>query len=193
MDAIETLMNEHRQIERVLDALAAFAKSVAEGGGDDRDELARFVTFLREFADDIHHGKEEEILFAAMGEHGFPTKAGPVAVMLYEHDQGRRLIRILGDRAAKAEPWTEAERDEIAQTSHAYVSLLRMHIQKEDQILYPMAKTRLPASVMDDVARRCDEHDDGCKAEIARFRWLAEQLVANHIGQGTKAHHHASP
>ena len=83
MDAIEMLMTEHRTIERVLDGLVGFSGEVQRRGGTEKPELLRFVTFLREFADECHHGKEENILFATMTEHGFPREGGPIAVMLH--------------------------------------------------------------------------------------------------------------
>src|SRR5512132_3975875 len=109
MDAIETLMTEHRLIERALDALVAFADEVRRKSSDEREELGRFVTFIREFADAHHHGKEEDILFAAMVQAGFPKHGGPIAVMLMEHDQGRALVRALGELASQAVPWGDGD------------------------------------------------------------------------------------
>src|SRR5512138_1468732 len=99
MDAIETLMSEHRTIERGIDALAAFADEARRQSTDDKQELARFVEFIRQFADARHHGKEEDILFKAMVEAGFPSQGGPIAVMLQEHDVGRAFVKRLADLA----------------------------------------------------------------------------------------------
>ena len=71
MEAIETLMAEHQQILGAIGALEVYAGEVRRGGGD-AAELGRFVTFIREFADAHHHAKEEDMLFAAMVEAGFP-------------------------------------------------------------------------------------------------------------------------
>ena len=76
MDAIDLLMDEHQLILHSLDALEAFTVEMAQGG-DDREELSRFVRFIREFADARHHGKEEDILFRAMVAAGFPATAVP--------------------------------------------------------------------------------------------------------------------
>ena len=149
MDAIETLMNEHRMIERVLDGLVAFADEIHRKGSTEKEELGRFVTFVREFADACHHGKEEDILFAAMVEHGFPRNGGPIAVMLHEHDQGRGLVRILRDRAEQPAAWSDADRQEIAEVAGGFADMLRGHIHKEDAILYPMAEQHLPPEAMD--------------------------------------------
>jgi len=183
MDAIDILMGEHRLIERVAGALVSFADEARRGGSDDRGELDRFVTFVREFADARHHGKEEKILFAAMVEAGFPRNGGPIAVMLVEHDQGRSHARALAELAASATPWTAADRDRLAWVSRAWADLLGAHIQKEDRILYPMAEQRLPQSILDRVDADCRafqarENESG---EYDRLRRLGEDLAARHV------------
>jgi hemerythrin-like domain-containing protein len=159
MDAIETLMNEHRVIEQVLDALVGFADEVRRKGTTEKEELARFVSFVREFADAYHHGKEEDVLFTTMVEHGFPREGGPVAVMLHEHDQGRALVRALAAKTTQHGAWTEADRQDIADGADAFANLLHAHIHKEDAILYPMAEQRLPASALERVGEACDALD----------------------------------
>jgi hemerythrin-like domain-containing protein len=179
MDAIETLMNEHRAIERVLDGLVAFGEEVRRKGTTEKEELARFVTFVREFADAGHHGKEEDILFAAMVEHGFPRDGGPIAVMLHEHDQGRALVAILRARAGQQEPWSDADRQEIAEVAHGFADLLRAHIHKEDSVLYPMAEQHLPPEAMLAVCEACDRYESGADAH-ERLRTLGDELVRRH-------------
>jgi hemerythrin-like domain-containing protein len=182
MDAIETLMNEHRVIERVLDGLVAFTGEVRRKGSTEKEELSRFVTFIREFADACHHGKEEDILFGAMVEHGFPREGGPVAVMLHEHDQGRALVGILKSRVDQQEPWTDADRQEVAQVASGFSDLLRAHIHKEDAILYPMAEQHLPPEVMEAVGSACEryEQEETRAGAHERLHALAEDLVRLH-------------
>lgn len=181
MGAIENLMSEHRVIERACDALVAFTDEVRRGS-DDKAELARFVRFIREFADAAHHGKEENILFQAMIDAGFPRDGGPVAVMLMEHDEGRTHVRALAELAQQEAPWSAQDRQAIAEEGMGYASLLRGHIHKEDSILYPMAEQRLPGSVLSRVDEDCAAFDD---AEVRAGRQeplyeLAEELVARH-------------
>ncbi|MGC3998660.1 MAG: hemerythrin domain-containing protein [Anaeromyxobacter sp.] len=180
MDAIELLMEEHRTIERALDALEAFADEVCRRGVTEREELGRFVAFLRDFADEAHHGKEEAILFAAMVEHGFPSQGGPLAVMLHEHDLGRTLVRSLRARAEQATPWTDADRQAIAEDAHGFAALLHAHIHKEDAILYPMAEQHLPAEVLAAVGEACARREAERAAPQARLQALAEELVARY-------------
>lgn len=182
MDAIETMMNEHRAIERVLDALVAFAEEVQRKAATDKEELGRFLTFVREYADAGHHGKEEDILFRAMVEHGFPRNGGPIAVMLQEHDQGRGLVAILRARAEQAGPWSDDDRQEIVQVASGFSRMLHAHIHKEDAILYPMAEQHLPPEAMAQVGAACDEFEAAriASGSLERLSALGEALVARH-------------
>jgi hemerythrin-like domain-containing protein len=155
MDPIQVLMDEHRQIERVMASLLTFVNEVKTKRLTDRHEdLERFAEFLRDFADRTHHGKEEDILFRIMVEGGFPRDGGPIAVMLAEHQEGRARVRILKEIAENPAPWGSAEREKIENSVAVFVTVLRQHIQKEDNILYPMARAHLSAELMAEITRQ---------------------------------------
>jgi len=183
MEAIETLMAEHQQILGAIGALEAFAGEARRGGGD-AAELGRFVTYIREFADAHHHAKEEDLLFTAMVEAGFPRDAGPIGVMLGEHDEGRRHVRELAEVAGATAPWTDADRARLHAAALGYADLLRSHIHKEDAILYPMAEARLPAPLADRVDLAAAAHDarQSAAGVLARLEALGAGLVARHTG-----------
>jgi hemerythrin-like domain-containing protein len=173
MDAIDILMEEHQVILRGIDGLTGYAAAVRGGAGDPA-ELPRFVTFIREYADACHHGKEEAILFEAMAEAGFPREAGPLAVMLHEHERGRALVGELDRLGQAVRPWTSAEREAVHAAASGYAELLRAHIQKEDGILYPMAEERLPALLRQRVERataafEAEQLRSGDKARLERL------------------------
>ncbi len=186
MDAIETLMTEHRAIERVLDALVAFADDVRLREATDAKELGRFVAFIRRFADACHHGKEEDILFTAMVDHGFPRDGGPIAMMLLEHDRGRAFVSALRKYAELDGEWSADDRRQIADAARGYAALLREHIHKEDSILYPMAERHLPPDAMRKVGEDCErfEAEKIGAGEHERLHALAEELVARHAPAG---------
>jgi hemerythrin-like domain-containing protein len=181
MEAIETLMAEHRVILRVVDALEVFAAGVGDEE-DGREELGRFVRFIRGYADALHHGKEEEVLFIAMIDAGFPRESGPVAVMLAEHDVGREHVGILRGLAESVVPWTPEDRDILRGAARAYAELLRLHIRKEDEILYPLAEARLAPPLRASVDEACAALDAkaGSDGTRGRLEQIAAQLAARH-------------
>ncbi len=184
MKPTEMLMTEHRLIERVLDAMEAWIKTVGSGSeSDDKAEVARFVSFIQGFADAYHHGKEEDILFAAMVDHGFPRQAGPIAVMLHEHDLGRSLVSVLDRLAQQSTTWSEEDHGTLGHTVREFAALLRQHIQKEDKVLYPMADARLPEPVKEGICRRFQDFEDQqiSSGEQERLRTLGDALIKAHI------------
>jgi hemerythrin-like domain-containing protein len=179
MDPIQVLMDEHRQIERVMSSLLTFVNEVKAkrltGGHED---LERFAEFFRDFADRTHHGKEEDILFRILVEGGFPRDGGPIAVMLAEHQEGRARVRILKEIAENPAPWGSAEREKIENAAAVFVTVLRQHIQKEDNILYPMARAHLSAELMAEIARqfRAFEEKEQERGEVDRLWNLGREL-----------------
>lgn len=176
MDPLRILMDEHRQIERLLGALDAFAADPTDA--DPRGRLRRLVTVVRGFADKAHHGKEEDLLFVAMEQSGFPSQFGPLAVMRHEHDVGREHVGALAVLAEPGGEWTADERRILRTRATAFSSMLRAHIQKEDQVLYPMAEGHLSGDELAELARAFERHEVEHGRRHAELRMELEALVA---------------
>lgn len=182
MDATRRLTTEHQLILRTADALVAFAEKVRRGGGE-REELFRFLTFVRDYVDALHHGKEEQILFVAMTEAGFPREGGPIGMMLREHDLGREHVAALLALAGTRIAWTPEDREELHLAARGYAELLEVHIRKEDDILYPMAEARLPEGVKAKIDEECAAFDARAAMDGSRERLeqLATELISHHL------------
>jgi hemerythrin-like domain-containing protein len=153
---IDVLMNEHRVIEKVLDALESFSKRV-EGSEEDRHTAGQFAEFFRMFADRCHHGKEEDLLFQELQTMGMSADSGPIGVMLEEHKLGRDCVGRIAAVAGGNGVWTPEERDSFNGAASEFVPLLRAHIQKEDQVLFPTADGMLPPEKIDQLSGQFDE------------------------------------
>jgi hemerythrin-like domain-containing protein len=178
--AIEVLMGEHRLIEQALGSLETYAEAVAEGFSPGREVIGEYAAFLRGFADTCHHGKEEEILFRRMIERGFSRDSGPIAVMLHEHDLGRAHVRALQALAAGTGTLSPRETDELLRHVSDYVPLLRVHIQKEDHVLYPIALRILTGPELDSIESQFETFEASLRADgtLDRLAALADRLTA---------------
>jgi hemerythrin-like domain-containing protein len=136
--ATSRLREEHERILEVADALAALVLA-AEAGRWDVDAFADCVTFIRLFADACHHGKEEDLLFPELVQAGMPRDHGPIAVMLQEHQQGRAYARHMAGALDGARAGDAQARATLRNAATGYVNLIRGHIAKEDNVLFPMA------------------------------------------------------
>ncbi len=144
-DITAALVHEHNLIKRMLALLERNAPRTAEGSYADYRFYLDGVEFIRTYADRFHHAKEEDVLFAALIANGMPREHSPVAAMLMEHDQGRAFVRTMEEAAQNALAGKPGQDKLISANALAYAGLLREHIAKEDEILYPLAERILPA------------------------------------------------
>lgn len=139
MKATENLKQEHESIKMMLKIIEQIVISHKNTKTLNKEHFEWVLEFLKGFVDKCHHGKEEEILFPALVEHGMSKNAGPVAVMLYEHQQGRNLVKTLSTAFEEFENEVNQSVDTIISGSESYVDILRNHIEKENDILFMMS------------------------------------------------------
>lgn len=179
MTPIEMLMHEHQIILMVLGAVEREAQRIQGSGQVDAAKTEQMVDFIRNFADRCHHAKEEDLLFVRMQERGMPAQGGPIGVMLAEHVEGRRLVKAAAEAlpgAAKGDPQAVAAvRDSLL----GYTRLLRAHIGKEDNVLYPMAERVLEAEDQQWLAEEFDrvEAEEMGAGVHEKYHQMAHELA----------------
>lgn len=133
--ATENLENDHIYILRLTDVIMAMIKNQSK-------EISHFemvIDLIRNFADGLHHAKEENLLFPLLGEKGFSPEHGPVAVMLNEHTQGRDFVNGALIAIKEFKNGNQVELETIYENLGNYAFLLQNHISKENNILFRMA------------------------------------------------------
>lgn len=144
MKATDILMEEHRVIETVLTSLEVAANRLSAGQAVPMDFFLKVADFVKGFADGCHHRKEEGVLFVHMAANGLSQETEPLSVFLEEHEEGRRLTRAFRESAERAQNGDSTALSQVIQNALEYVTLLREHIRKEDQMLFPMADNIIP-------------------------------------------------
>ncbi len=179
MKPTEILMEEHRVIERVLIALEKAASRLSRG----EEVYLRFFSgtsaLINGFADSYHYKKEELVLYPALVENGLPKDTGPVAVMLAEHEEGRRLAQRLRQVTERFQAGDVKVRDQIVLCALGYVSLLRRHMDKEDNVLFPLVGKVIPADRQDKIIEafeRFEREENGAELH-EKYYGMAERLV----------------
>jgi hemerythrin-like domain-containing protein len=97
------------------------------------------VAFLMRYADDMHHAKEEGILFREMHNGGMPKEGGPLHCMTVEHNTLRKLAELMVASLADLRAGRDEASDVLIEAADGYVRVLSAHIQREDLVLYPLA------------------------------------------------------
>lgn len=163
------------QVADVLEELLAFDPSAW-----DYEAIADCVRFIRLFADALHHGKEEDLLFPALEGVGFSRTMGPLAVMLHEHEQGRAFARTMTDVLPAAQAGDDEARTRFMRAGHGYIDLIRGHIGKENNVLFNMADQMLDAPTCQSLCGAydgvCERRFEGCT--VSELEQILERLVA---------------
>ena len=139
MKATQQLKDEHEGIKLMLKIIEKISGDLGKGKNLNMEHYKKIIEFIKGFADKCHHGKEEDILFPALVNHGMSNESGPIAVMLHEHQLGRSHIKVLSDAFEEFTNGNKQAINTIVSSSMDYVELLRNHIEKENNILFMMA------------------------------------------------------
>jgi PAS domain S-box-containing protein len=171
----EILMGEHRVMEKVLTVLMGQAKKLADGGAGAKEahgRIAKSLDFFETFMDRCHNMKEEKVLFPKLEQRGIPKEGGPIGVMLMEHQKEREFLKAIkgsldGD---------ESER--VLHESKDFAELVKDHVWKEDNTLYPMGKKVLNEGDAQKLVTGFDGIEkDLSKGVHEKYHELAERLA----------------
>ena len=146
-DITAVMVKEHQLILRMIALLEQNVVRMGQGRFRNWQFFLDAVDFIRHYADRFHHAKEEDVLFVELISNGMPEKQSPIEAMHIEHDQGRAFVRTMAAAAEKALAGESGQIPVIAENAAGYIALLREHIDKEDNVLYPLAERILPEEV----------------------------------------------
>ncbi len=178
MTATQTLEAEHRLIETVVKALGEVADRIARGGQADVVRLARAAEFLRVYADQLHHGKEEALFFPMLVKRGVPPQGCPIGGLNHEHEKGRALVRALAEQAPAYAQGKPGAKEGLLETLLGLLDLYRNHIWKEDAMVFPMAEKILTAADQQELSAGFAEVDKAVGPQaIARLEQFAKSLT----------------
>ena len=130
MKVTEVLSLEHQTVLKQLDLFEDALQKPDEEG---------IRSTLRFFDERIvlHRRKEEEVLFPVVGRH-IGLEHGPIACMLDEHRMEKQRIEQIREALAR---WPDSHaKESIRAAGYAILDLLRAHISKEDNILFPLSE-----------------------------------------------------
>ncbi len=150
MKATQQLRDEHEGIKIMLSILGQVGRQLEGARNLNKEHFDGILDFLKVFVDKCHHAKEEELLFPALVVAGI-RKDGPVAVLLHEHEMGRNHTKAMKAAFAGYIAGDISLSKDIAQNIDGYISLLRDHIEKENNVLFVMADNLLSENSQDEL------------------------------------------
>jgi hemerythrin-like domain-containing protein len=151
--AAKNLEDDHVHILKLIEVMNRIIGSESPEIG----HLESIVDIIRNFADGLHHAKEENQYFPYLAKRGFSLTQGPVAVMLHEHVLGREHVKEIAESIPLYKNGNPAALGNIYRNMAGYAELLQNHISKENNILFRMADNALSETDNQELLRLFDE------------------------------------
>jgi hemerythrin-like domain-containing protein len=137
MTPIMVLRSEHEAILRMLDSIEVMARRIQHEKLVPPDAIAAATEWLSTFAHRIHRDKEEELLFPILQSKGLGESLGCIGALMAAHDDGREAFRRMLVSMA------ESDQSSWASAVWAYAELMRLHIRREDDVVFRLASSLL--------------------------------------------------
>jgi hemerythrin-like domain-containing protein len=141
--AVDQLVREHDNLAQLLVVVDSLFASIASGEEADDDLIRDATTYLTEFVDAFHHGKED-LALAVAAERAEGLQAVQRALRqqhLRIHEAGTALCTEL-ERMLLDEP---VRRQDLAAEGFAYTAEIRRNIEFEESKVFPVLLDELGA------------------------------------------------
>lgn len=146
---MKKLVDEHVLIKRWIALIPQVLDHLNVESPDDIRVIEQGIDFIRSYADQFHHAKEEDILFKYFDENLDVLKT-----MLEDHTKGRGHVKALIEAVEKK------DKKGIVEHLNAYRELLTEHIKKEDEILYPWMDRNLSVKEVGELFSKFNDVDE---------------------------------
>jgi len=131
---IGQLMTEHRLIERMIALMRVESEKYKKREDIDAGFVDTAVDFIRTYADKLHHGKEEDILFRELEKKNLSDDhRKAMEDLIEEHIWGRKTVKKLVEANEKYKAGDEKQAAVIMQILEDLVEFYPRHIEKEDK------------------------------------------------------------
>lgn len=166
MEPIGPLMIEHRLIEKIILPLKKEITKMEQGNQTDTEFLRAAADFFHVYADLIHHGKEESILFAALKSKNISSESQSLMdELLAEHEQGRENVKAFISAIEAYAGGDQTQIREMISRLNFLLELYPRHIKNEDEIFFPGSMEYFSAAEQSKMLKEMKDFDEKMPAD----------------------------
>ncbi len=134
-------------------------------------------------------GKRRIYFFKLLEKKGVPVSGCPLAVLVHDHEKGRKLMADLKRDIALYERIPSEGRLGLIATLRKLIELYPSHIWKEDYLLFPMAEKLLSESEQNELSAQFAQHEARIGTDVHHgFEQLAGRILEMICGETTSCH-----
>ena len=163
MSVMDILKSEHELIMLGLAVMESICRRHDSGEALDPAAFERLVGFFREFADRLHHAKEEDILFRAMDREKVHDEHDLIGSLTADHTLGRIFLGSMDESIAQIRANDPDAADDLVESARCYLTLLAHHICRENNHLCELVEKELAPDRLNALA------DEFVQSELIKF------------------------
>ena len=174
------LMIEHRLIEKAIDILKKMKIKILQENKINNLNIHTIIDFIRIYADQTHHGKEEDILFEQLKNKNLDKEDKKMMDdLINEHNYARSLVKELNDANEKFQLGDKSYLNIIIKNIDELINFYPGHIIKEDEIFFPDSEKYFDVSELNEMLASFYEFDK--KMIHRKYKSVVESLQQLYI------------
>jgi len=159
MTPTENLKNEHIDIIELLNIMSKIAGKIKSNDVFYTSDVEDIIEFLKYFIDKSHHGKEE-VFYPALKDAGIHKEAELINVMLSEHVLAKNYLMDIDSCVVNCKIGNDFSGELLADSLTKYVVMIKNHIQKEEEIIFPLADRELSIENQQEIANEFERIEE---------------------------------
>jgi hemerythrin-like domain-containing protein len=180
----DTLAKEHALVILVTKAAEQEVRYMRDTGEYRPQVIDELVDFFQYFTEGCHDPKEENLLFARMCARGLPADSGILAEFYREHREFHTRLRDVQHWLRTIKKTGSGDVPELALHLDSYLKLMRTHVAREEELLFPMADELLTAQDQEELAHGFDSIE--CEELAVGVRQRYSELIQLLAGRPTE-------
>lgn len=183
MYCIDILIEEHNIIKLFISIARRICFDIFDNKKISKKDLKIIVDFCIEYIDNIHHKKEEEILFDEMikqlGKISEKTIKGG---MIIEHNFGRFFVNEISNSKIILETdYTTKNKIKFISNMWTYCDLIERHIEKEDNAIYIFAQKNLSTETLKMLNEKTEKFEKRVKDKKTEYINIINNLYLKYM------------
>jgi len=173
---IEILLEEHRNIEKLLRVLDQELEVFDRAGSPDYEVLQTIIEYFRDYPERYHHPKED-IIFDMLRLRN-PTVVATVGDVEAEHQLETKHLQRFAEAVEAILAGEEHPRKILHDAVRNFVDHQRQHMHREEKLLFPAAVRVLRAKDWEEIDARLNSKNDPLFSESGKSKFdLLRQTV----------------
>jgi hemerythrin-like domain-containing protein len=171
----EDLMREHGVLKRILLIYGEAIRRIDNNEDLPPEPLGESAKIIRQFVEDYHEKLEEDFLFPRFKKAN--KLVDLVAVLLQQHQAGRRLTDITIHLATSQALKNAGDRRKLADSLRQFIRMYSPHEAREDTVLFPAFRGIVSTHEFDSLGEDFEKKEDELFGEGGFFK------VVDHVAE----------